>query len=312
MDVLAIFNPSASRVDDRVETSVMRALRGACTVEAVRTDHPFHAAELATRAAQEGARLVVAVGGDGTANEAANGLAGSDTALWCLPGGSTNVFARTQGVAPRLGPAVDQLAASVADPQLRRMTTGTVDGRHFLFMSGIGVTAEMMRRVARRPELRARLRAGYVAVGAAVALTEAGRGRLPRLTVEAGGDTTEAATVIIQRSDPLTFFGPRPVSICPPGALGNGTLSIAYADGAAPRDVAGIFLRLLSGDPERVTGHPRVTTLQDLEGLRVSSPDGRRFGIEVDGTYIGDADSATYGVATDSLLVASPLNPERT
>ena len=306
MDVLAIFNPSASRVDERAQAAVLRALRGTCTVEAVRTDHPFHAAELATQAAQEGARLVVAVGGDGTANEAANGLAGTDTALWCLPGGSTNVYARTQGVPARLGPATEQLAAHIARPGLRRMTTGTVDGRHFLFMSGIGVTAEMMRRVAQRPELRARLRAGYVAVGAAVALTEAGRGRLPRLTVEAGGHTTEAATVIIQRSDPLTYFGPRPVSVCPPGALGNGTLSVAFADRAAPVDVAGIFLRLLSGDPGRVSAHPRVTTLEDLAGLRVSSPDGRSFGIEVDGTYVGDATAATYGVAPGSLLVAGP------
>ena len=67
------------------------------------------------------------------------------------------------------------------------MTTGTVDGRHFLFMSGIGVTAEIMRRAAARPVLRARLGAGYIAYGAATALTDAGRGRLPRVIVEAAG-----------------------------------------------------------------------------------------------------------------------------
>ena len=306
MDVLAIFNPSASRVDSRARETVLAALSGRCSVETAETDHPFHAAELAAQGAREGARLVVAIGGDGTANEAANGLAGTGTPLWCLPGGSTNVFARTMGVPARLEPAARMLAEHVAAPSLQRMSTGTVDGRHFLFMSGIGVTAEMMRRVAARPVMRARLGAGYVAVGAAVALAEAGRGRLPRLLVEADGETAEAATVIIQRSDPLTFFGPRPVSVCPPGALGDGTLSVAFAERAGPAAVAGIFLRLLSGDASRVTAHPRITSYERLPSVRVSSPDGRAFGIEVDGTYIGDATAATYGVAPDSLVIAGP------
>ncbi len=305
MDVLAIFNPSASHVDARMEADVLAALRGRCAVEAVRTDHPFHAAELAAQGAADGARLVVAVGGDGTANEAANGLAGTGVPLWCLPGGSTNVFARTVGIPGRMNAAVEQLAAHLHDPVITPMTTGTVDGRHFLFMSGIGVTAEMMRRVAANPVRRAKLGAGYVAVGAAVALAEVTRGRLPRLLVEAGGETAEAGTVIIQRSDPLTFFGPKPISVCPPEALNDGTLSIAFADRAGPGDVVAILRRLLSGDAHRVTDHPRVTAYDRLDELTVSSPDGRPFGIEVDGTYVGDATRARYGVAPDSLLVAS-------
>ena len=47
--------------------------------------------------------MVVAFGGDGTVNEAANGLAGSDTPLTCLPGGATNVYCRTLGIPERRG-----------------------------------------------------------------------------------------------------------------------------------------------------------------------------------------------------------------
>ncbi|MGI8622540.1 MAG: diacylglycerol/lipid kinase family protein [Solirubrobacteraceae bacterium] len=304
MDVLAIFNPNASRVDDRTQDATMRVLGSRGAVEAVRADHPFHAAELAAQAAAEGARLVVAVGGDGTANEAANGLVGSATALSCLPGGSSNVFARTLGAPSRLSVAAERLALHLREPAVRPMSTGTVAGRHFLFMSGIGMTAAMMRRIDQRPVLRARLGAGYVAMGAALALVEAGRGRLPPLVVDAGGERSPAATVIIQRSDPLTFFGSRPVRVCAPQSLGDETLSVALTDRAAPRDVASIFLRLLSGNAARVIAHPRVSAFERLDELCVSSPDGRPFGVEVDGTYMGHVTSARYGVSAEPLLVA--------
>lgn len=301
-----IFNPRASRVNARARACVLGAVSPRHDVHAVDTEGPGHAAELAARAARDGCGLVVAVGGDGTANEAANGLIGTDTALWCLPAGSTNVFARTVGAPDRLGAASQILAEHAASPRVERMTTGTVDGRHFLFMSGIGVTAEIMRRAAARPVLRAKLGVSYVAYGAAAALADVGLGRLPRVTVDAGGERHEAGTVIIQRSDPLTFFGPRAVRVCPPGPLGDGTLSVAMADGAGPRDVATLFARLLSGDAARVTAHPRVEALERLGELTVTSADGRPFGVEVDGTYMGERSAVTYGVAPGSLLVAGP------
>jgi diacylglycerol kinase family enzyme len=306
MDVLVIFNPRASRVNDRARACVLGAVGPRHDVHAVETRGPGHAAELAAEAARDGCGLVVAVGGDGTANEAANGLIGTETALWCLPAGSTNVFARTMWAPDRLDVASRLLADHAADPQLRRMTTGTVDGRHFLFMSGIGVTATIMRRAAARPALRARLGAGYVAYGAAAAIADVGLGRLPRVIVEAGEDRAEAGTVIIQRSDPLTFFGPRPVRVCPPGPLGDGTLSVAMADGAGALDVASIFARLLTGDAGHVTAHPRVRALERLGEISVRSADGRPFSIEVDGTYMGRRTQVTYGVAPESLLVAGP------
>jgi diacylglycerol kinase family enzyme len=129
---------------------------------------------------------------------------------------------------------------------------------------------------------------------------------MPRVVVDAGGESTEAGTVIIQRSDPLTYFGPRAISVCPPGPLGDGTLSLAMADGAGPRDVVSLLGRLLSGDAERVTSHPRVHAQDRLGEITVSTADGRAFGVEVDGTYLGERTSVTYGVAPDSLLVAGP------
>jgi diacylglycerol kinase family enzyme len=124
--------------------------------------------------------------------------------------------------------------------------------------------------------------------------------------VDAAGTSSTADSVIVQRSDPLTYFGRRPVHVCDPAHLGNGTLSAAMAADIRVADVAGIFSRLLSGEHARVAGHPRVSTVADLSDLEVRSEDGRPFDLEVDGTWVGRRDAASFGVASGALLVARP------
>jgi diacylglycerol kinase family enzyme len=74
--MLVIVNPYASTVSDRLKNLVVYALQGRYSVEAVDTQARSHATELCRQAAAEGYDVVVAFGGDGTVNEAANGLAG--------------------------------------------------------------------------------------------------------------------------------------------------------------------------------------------------------------------------------------------
>src|SRR5437764_15332918 len=92
--MLIIVNPYATTVSDRLKNLVIYALRGRYQVDAIDTQSPAHATQVGRDAAREGYDVVVAFGGDGTVNEAANGLAGSDTPLTCLPGGRTNVYCR--------------------------------------------------------------------------------------------------------------------------------------------------------------------------------------------------------------------------
>src|SRR5712664_2119545 len=83
--MLVIVNPYATTVSDRLKNLVVYALQGRYEVEAVDTQGRGHATALSREAAHEGYDVVVAFGGDGTVNEAANGLAGSPTPLSCLP-----------------------------------------------------------------------------------------------------------------------------------------------------------------------------------------------------------------------------------
>src|ERR1700684_2592945 len=96
--MLVIVNPYATTVSDRLKNLVVYALRGSYHVDAIDTEARDHATELCREAADAGYDVVVAFGGDGTVNEAANGLIGSSTALTCLPGGRANVYCRMLGI----------------------------------------------------------------------------------------------------------------------------------------------------------------------------------------------------------------------
>ena len=118
------------------------------------TNRRGHAARLAQGAAADGMDVVVVLGGDGTLNEAANGLAGSQTALAVLPGGSTNVFARTIGMANDPVEATSQLLSALATGSTERVGLGRANARYFLLHAGIGFDAAVVARVEKLAPLK--------------------------------------------------------------------------------------------------------------------------------------------------------------
>ena len=92
--------------------------------------------------------MVVAFGGDGTVNEAANGLAGSATPLTCLPGGATNVYCRVLGIPTEIVDATEHLLSLADDWRPRRVDIGRVNDRYFAV--SCGRRAGRQRRRARR------------------------------------------------------------------------------------------------------------------------------------------------------------------
>ena len=105
--------------------------------------------------------MVIACGGDATVNAAANGRAGADTPLTCLPGGATNVFHRAIGIPTDVVDATEHLLRMADDFQPRQVDTGRVNGRHFVFASGIGLDASVVERVDSHPRLKRRLGEWY-------------------------------------------------------------------------------------------------------------------------------------------------------
>jgi diacylglycerol kinase family enzyme len=161
-----IVNPTASSMTPRRRVKIQRELGHHHRLEVAETSRRGHATRLARSAARDGVDVVVVAAGDGTLNEAANGLAGTDTALAPLPAGSTNVFARTIGMRNRIDPAMDQLMAAIEARTFKRIGLGRANGRHFLFHLGAGFDAEVIEQVERHSRLKRHLAHPTFAVAA--------------------------------------------------------------------------------------------------------------------------------------------------
>jgi YegS/Rv2252/BmrU family lipid kinase len=124
------------------------------------TAAPGEAAEIAARAARNGTSDVIVAGGDGTINEAIQGLAGTKARLAIIPRGTANVLAREL----KLPLDDEQATAVVARGKSRRIhlglaieeTTGT--SRLFVLMAGIGLDASVVQRT--HPRLKKRIGKG--------------------------------------------------------------------------------------------------------------------------------------------------------
>src|SRR3954454_4440415 len=154
--MLIIVNPYATTVSDRLKNLVVYALQGRYEVEAVSTESRSHATEIGREACGGGYDVVVAFGGDGTLNEVANGVAGTDIPVTVLPGGSTNVVCRTLGIPNDVVDATEHLLALADDFHPRKVDLGLANGRRFVFACGAGLDATAAQRVDAHPMLKAR------------------------------------------------------------------------------------------------------------------------------------------------------------
>ena len=300
--LLLVANPYATTVSGRLKSLVVYALQGRYDVDAADTEGRDHATQLASEAAADGYDVVVAFGGDGTVNEAANGLAGSATALFPLPGGATNVYCRMLGIANDVVDATEQLLRVADDWRPRKLDLGTVNGRHFLFSSGYGLDAAVVRHVDAHPERKARLRHWYYAWSGFRTLARDYTVRPPRIDVEVNGETVRGVTALVQVGDPYTYFSGHPLHVAEHTALDDGTLGGAVLRRASPVDVPTVMLRLFARRL-RVAGHRKVVAWSGVAAVECASADGRPIPLQVDGDYIGDTVQARYEVRPGGLTV---------
>jgi len=302
--MLIIVNPYATTVSDRLKNLVVYALQGRYEVDAIDTEGRDHATVLCREAAQEGYDIVVVLGGDGTVNEAANGLARSPTPLTCLPGGATNVYCKLLGVPGDIVDATEHLLRLADEWRPRRVDLAHVNGRAFTFSGGMGLDASVVKRVDAHPRLKARLTQWYFAWAGVTTFAREYVVHPPRLETRIDGEVVRGVTVVVQNADAYTYFGDRPVPVAEGVALDDGAIGGVVLQRAGPIDIPTVTLRLLS-KRLRVADHRRIAAFSTSEDLRVVSADGRPVPLQVDGDYIGDAVEAVFGVWPGALTVVA-------
>jgi diacylglycerol kinase family enzyme len=308
--MLIIVNPYATTVSSRLKNLVVYALQARYEVEAVDTEAAQHAIEIGREARDGNYDIVVAFGGDGTLNEVVNGLAGTEVPVSVLPGGSTNVVARTLGIPNDVVDATEHLIGLADDFRTKRIDLGTVNGRRFVFACGMGLDATVVKRVDAHPKLKARLRQWYYTWAAVTGFYRDYLRDPVQIGVDTGGEHFDGVTAIFQNSDPFTYFGQRPVRVCTGAELSNGRLSMGVLKRATQRDMPTIITRVLN-DRFEATKHRHIDHREALIEARVTSSStdasgaARHFPIQVDGDYIGEFSHAEIGIEPRALTLVA-------
>ncbi len=136
-----------------------------------------------------------------------------------------------------------------------------MNGRHFVFSSGIGLDASVVERVDAHPRRKARFGAWYYSYAAVGIFNRRYLIRPPHVRVLAGGRELEGVTVIVQNSDPFTYFRRRPIRVAEGAGLQNGSLSLAVLRKATLFELPTLIPRLLSGRDGAVARHRQVVSL---------------------------------------------------
>ncbi len=277
-------NSFASSVTARNTVVVHRRLSRGHDVEVVETNRRGHATRFAHDAARRGVDVVVGYGGDGTLNEVATGIAGTNTALGVLPGGSTNVFARTIGLPNDPVAAVDHLANGIDADDRRPIGLGRVNGRYFCFHTGVGFDAAVVEQVERRGSMK-RWVGHPLFISAGIGTWLRGYDhRRPhfRLHGDGGPDVDDGYFTIVLNTNPYTYLGNRPRDLSPAAGLDRGLVAITFTTMSATAILSSLA-GALRGGGVRPADHLDVRT--DVSRLVVEHEE--PFPYQVDGDALG-------------------------
>ena len=277
----------------------MASLRSRFNIDAYATTGRDSGLTLAAEAADAGAGLVIAYGGDGHVNEVANGLAGTDSRLGIVPGGTMDVFARTLGLPLNPFKAVDKLRASYDDPP-RIVPLGRMDERYFTFSAGCGFDAEAAERVERYVPAKRRFGELFFYWSAFRVLASTYRHRNPTMTIKGDFGEIDVAMAIASNAGPYAYIAGRPIRIAPQVDLERGIDVFALKTMRIEALPAYAYRCLISGN---LIDHPDVFYRSDLEWFEIRAD--RPFVRHVDGEPLPAARSARFSIAPDILRVVA-------
>ena len=219
--IVVVANPSASQFTGGAHRAVMSVLGRVAEVETVWPETPADAEIRAAQAVEHGARVVVAMGGDGIVHHVAQGLVETDAALGIIPVGTTNVIARLLGVPAKPTKAARLIVEGDAPPVTTgtarmMLTRGSVETMHHaVFACGFGLDAAVVLEAEKDPYRKYRFGSlHYARTTLGVALKDFPR-RKPHVRVTYGDDDEMTIAALLQFRQIYTYFGAIPLRVSP-------------------------------------------------------------------------------------------------
>ena len=301
MRLLVIVNVNAQSVTPWTVDVIERALASEFKVDLVRTKRKEHAMHLARGAVHEGFDAVASFGGDGTVNEVANGLAGSHVPMALIPGGGTNVLARSLGIPKDPVEATWYLIANRQN-EPRRVSLGRADDRYFTLGCGVGLDGAIVRDVERRQALKKGLgHPYYVWSGVRIFASGVGRKR-PAINLRWGQDLEHSRDglylAICQKTRPFTYLGNRELHVCPRASFDR-ALDCFAVDTMRSDVILRIAAQTLGS--RRHVRNRHSLYLEDQPKFEVTSE--QPLPVQMDGEYLGDRTKLFLESVPDALSI---------
>jgi diacylglycerol kinase family enzyme len=293
-----IINPNSGRLAHELRNDVIDALRTRLGIETFAATARDAGIALAREAAEAGAEVVVAFGGDGHVNEVANGVAGTSARLGVVPGGTMNVFARALGIPQDPFAAIDRLVDALGRAP-RVVPLGRVDGRLFTFSAGCGFDAQVADRVERYLANKRRFGELFFYWSAARELVASVSLRAPSLTIKGPFGEVPAAMAVACNAGPYAYLAGRPVELAPRVRLDGGLDLFSLRRMRIEALPLYAWSVAVSGD---LTKQPDVFYANDLDSFEVAAE--KPFPRHVDGEPLPPATNARFSVERDALRVA--------
>jgi diacylglycerol kinase family enzyme len=297
--LLLIVNVNAQAVTPWGVNVIERALSSEFKVEVARTKRQGHATHLARGAGHEGFETVASLGGDGTVNEVANGLAGTAVPMAIIPGGGTNVLARSLGIPRDPIEATWYLIANRANTP-HRVPLGRAEGRFFTFACGLGLDGAIVRDVERRQRLKRGMGHTYYVWSAARIFFAGVDRRNPSVRLRWGPEMEHSREglflAICQKTTPFTYLGNREMNICPDARLELGVDCMAvdtFNTATILRIAAQTF-----GSAKHIRNR-HVLYVHDQPKLEIASD--IPMPLQMDGEYIGERTHVVVESVPDTL-----------
>jgi diacylglycerol kinase (ATP) len=234
-----------------------------------------HARQLAQAAAKAGCERVVAVGGDGTVCEVANGVARTDTALAIVPTGTGNDSGRNLGIP---GEPVAAARLALTGP-IRTIDLGEIQtaqgSTYFVNVAGFGFDAEVTTRVNAFPKFVS----GTVPYVLGV-LQTLGQFRSPRMRITLGDRIVERRVFLVAVANGASYGGG--MQIAPDAIPDDGLFDVCVVSDLRRLEVLRLMPKLYSG---RHRSHPAVELFRCRELHAQSTV---RVRCQADGELVGD------------------------